>query len=76
MAIKNRFASENFVTEKTNIVQNQITTLTDDVLLKTHQQFTDDEIEQIHLNLHTTEYVTNIIENSMTNIVNLLGGIE
>lgn len=76
MAIENRFASESFVTEQTEIVKNQIITVSNNALLKTEQELTGNEIEQIHINLHTTEYVNNILENYIVDIAVLLGGIE
>lgn len=45
-------------------------------LLKTSQELTEDEINQIHNNLHTIEYVNNIFETYATDIADILGGIE
>ena len=45
-------------------------------LLKTSQELTEDEINQIHTNLNTIEYVNTIFESYATDIADILGGTE
>lgn len=65
-----RYASENYVNEKTNIIQEQHNDLLNSALIKSEQTLTQDEVNQVRINLHNvgqhaaglTYYPFNVVE--------------
>ena len=56
-----RYASENYVNEKANIIQEQHNDLLNNALIKNEQALTQDEVNQVRINLHNVgQYATGL----------------